>query len=225
MFFKWKRPYGTPMAQDAVSRRLIVLEGIDGSGKSTVAHALAETLAERGLSVLSSREPTGGPAGRAVREALKDPEHDPLAEALLFCADHAAHVRWIEARLAEGHTVVSDRYSGSCLAYQGATLEENWPDGAEVTPMYWLETVLAPYEREPDLVILLDLPPALALERIGDRTALEKFEQTGLLERVRRNYLSLAAVRGWTVVDGAQPPEAILAACLEAVEALVEGPS
>lgn len=204
--------------------RLVALEGIDGSGKTTVAARLVAALEADGHNVVATREPTSSAAGRALREALKDPEHDPVAEALLFAADHAGHVDWVRHHLARGSVVVSDRYSGSCLAYQGATLADGWPEGADGGPVPWLEAVLAPFERTPDLVLLLDLPVETALARLGARElAAEKFERGAFLERVRANYLALAGARDWVVVDAGGPVDATLEACLDAARGLAGG--
>ncbi len=196
--------------------RLIVLEGIDGSGKTTVAQRLAGLLDPGDGSFVSTREPTGSTVGAALRPVLSDPDHDPVSEALLFAADHADHVARLREALEAGKTVLSDRYSFSCLAYQGATLADRWPDR---DPVAWLEDVLAPFELAPDLVLLLDLPVGDALERVGGRTrGNEKFEQAGFLGQVRDNYRRLADERGFEIIDASGTPEATVDACRAAIE-------
>lgn len=211
------------MADPAASANgdLVVLEGIDGCGKTTVARELVDRLADRGTPVLATQEPTDSFVGTAVREALADPDHDPVSEALLFAADHAGHVAWLTEQLGRGHTVVSDRYSTSWLVYQSITLQDALD---EADPRAWLEALVEPFELEPDLVILLDLPVEAALERVDGRdTTPEKFERAEFLKEVRGRYLQLAQERGFVRVDATQPVEAAVEACLAHVESLEEG--
>lgn len=201
--------------------RLIVLEGIDGSGKTTVARRLADALREAGHPVLETQEPTDSYVGTAVREALADPNHDPVSEALLFAADHAGHVARLHRALEDGAVVVSDRYSTSWLVYQSITLEPAFDEAAD--PRAWLEGIVDPFELAPDLVLVLDLPVEVALDRVdGRHRASEKFEQGTFLKRVRGRYLELAQERGWETVDANRPVEQTVEACLARVDALIE---
>lgn len=205
------------------SGALVAIEGIDGSGKSTVARRLAEHLRRRETLVFETREPTDSYVGTAVREAVSDPEHDPVSEALLFAADHAGHLATIREALEDGAIVVSDRYSVSWRVYQSITLEEAFEDRA---PGPWLEDVLAPFEITPDRVLVLDLPVETALERVDGRArADEKFEHEAFLKRVRGRYIELAREEGWTRIDAGQPPEDVFDDCLAEIEDLVDGGS
>lgn len=204
-----------------VTRRglLVVCEGIDGSGKSTLARRLADALAERGLAVQRTMEPTDSWLGQAVRKALSEEGVSPWTDALLFMADHATHVERARAWLAEGRIVVSDRWAESTFAYQGAALQR---DGFDA--MAWLAAAEAPFNREPDLVILLDLPVTEALARVGSRGGeREKFEKRDFLERVRENYLRLAreAPSRFVVLDARRPPAELVDDALAAVLARV----
>lgn len=204
---------------------LIVLEGIDGSGKTTVADALAEHLRHTGRPILATQEPTDSFVGTAVRGALSDPDHDPVSEALLFAADHAAHLSRIRAALDDGAIVVSDRYSTSWLVYQSITLQDAFQD-ADVGPREWLEAIVDPVEVTPDLVLLLDLPVETALERLDGRAeAPEKFEQAEFLKQVRGRYLELAQERGFQRVDASATLDETIEACREHAAALVDGGS
>jgi dTMP kinase len=187
-----------------VPGRLITLEGIDGSGKSTLLAPLAAALRGAGHDVRVTREPTDSPTGQALRQSLRADEHDALAEAFLFLADHAAHARDVRRWLARGQWVVSDRWGDSCLAYQGASLE-----GVVRDPLAWLERAQEPIALRPDCVLLLDLAPERAVERLAGRAEREKFERAAFLARVRRNYLDLAKRRGFEVLDAALPPDAL----------------
>lgn len=144
--------------------RFIVLEGIDGAGTTTQAALLADALRARlGVEVELTREPTDGPLGRVLREALSGRAPlDPVALALAFAADRADHVHnprtGIAAALAAGRWVVSDRYLLSSLAYnRGGVVTRDWL------------TAINRHALAPDLTLFLAVDPALALERIAAR--------------------------------------------------------
>lgn len=180
---------------------LITVEGIDGSGKSTFARALAAALEQAGRKVDLTAEPTRTWLGESVRRALRSDE-PAVVDALLFMADHAAHVPRVASTLARGVTVVSDRWSDSTFAYQGAALA-----GEIQRPMAWLRAAERPFDLRPDLTFLLDLPVPDALARVAGRgTAREKFEAAPFLEKVRRNYRALArSERRFVVLDARKP--------------------
>jgi dTMP kinase len=137
---------------------LIALEGVDGSGKTTLALSLAATLARGGRRTLFTREPTAGPAGRRLREYLAGPtRHLTAAEELaLFQADRREHVeKTLQPALARGWVVITDRYYYSSAAYQGAL-------GLDPEAILAENEAFAP---RPDLVVILTVPLALALER------------------------------------------------------------
>ncbi|PSG96330.1 dTMP kinase [Thermoplasmatales archaeon SW_10_69_26] len=204
--------------------RLIVVEGVDGAGKTTVARRLVDRLKQRGHDVHATREPTDSFRGDAIRRALDDPDHDPVSEALLFAADHAAHVAGLRQRLAENQLVVSDRYSTSWRVYQSITLADAWPDQADVDPATWLEDLVAPFELAPDRVLVLDLPVEQALARLDDRAReTEKFERGRFLETVRERYQALTEQEGYTAVDATGSIEATVDTCLQAIDPVLEG--
>jgi dTMP kinase len=165
--------------------KLITLEGIDGSGKSTIAKRLASNPDFRDF--VFTREPTGSWIGDAVNRAIHS-DTDSIAELLLFTADHAEHIsKLIRPSLEGGKNVISDRYSGSRYAYQGMTLADNFED-----PMQWIQDIHSGWTLNPDLTILFDVDPAIAVERCGNRGEKTKFEKISFLEGVRKNYLRLA---------------------------------
>lgn len=191
----------------ALPRRggLVALEGIDGSGKSSLARHLGQRLEAAGVPTVLTREPTDSWVGQAVRRSIR--EHgDPFQDAFLFLADHAAHVAEVKGWLAEGRTVLTDRWADSCLAYQSAALEPRLGPGA----LAWLEEAQRPVTLRPDAVLLLDLAPEQALARIQQRPELVKFEQREFLAQVRRNYLDLAKRRGYDVLDATRPAPELL---------------
>jgi len=165
--------------------KLITLEGIDGSGKSTVAGYLHAHPAF--CDVVFTREPTTGWIGESVERAIHcDTDH--LAELFLFTADHAEHIaKVIRPALESGKTVISDRYSDSRYAYQGMTLLGRFDD-----PVGWIKNIHCGWTIVPDLTILFDIEPEIAVDRCGNRGEQTKFEKIGFLEGVRANYLRLA---------------------------------
>lgn len=174
----------------------IVLEGIDGTGKSTVSRELRSWLEERGRQVVLTAEPTDDWLGKAVRRANEE-DLDPRTESLLFTADRCQHTLRIGEMLNRGKVVICDRYYGSTVAYQGAALEKDMGDNA----VSWLLNLNGPVVRHPDVTILLTSDPGTAMRRVGNRGELSKFEREGYLGKVQDIYLALAKESGWTVVD------------------------
>lgn len=196
-----------------MSGRLIVFEGGEGSGKSTQAARLA-----RRLGALLTREPGGTAVGGRIRAIVLDagvgPDLDPRAEALLMAADRAQHVAEVVGpALASGRDVVSDRFSGSTLAYQGYARGLSLEDLAKLSR--WATGGL-----EPDVVILLDAAPALAVDRLTG--APDRMESAGadFHRRVAEGYRALAAAEPerWRVVDAAGTVEEVEARVVAAVE-------
>ncbi|MCG7844573.1 MAG: dTMP kinase [Methanomassiliicoccales archaeon] len=178
----------------------IVLEGIDGTGKSTLSKKLADWMQEMGREVVLTAEPTKDWLGLAVRRANEE-ELDPLTESLLFTADRCEHTRQIVQWVAQGKVVVCDRYFGSTVAYQGAALQESMKEEA----LPWLVLINSPVIRKPHMTVLLTSDAELAMKRVGDRGALSKFERGDYLQRVQQNYLELAERFDWRVVDSNGP--------------------
>jgi dTMP kinase len=163
--------------------KLITLEGIDGTGKSSIAKKLEMTFPEAVFTV----EPTHSWIGKAVRKSI-DSDTDPLAELFLFVADHAEHTaKVIRPALAEGKVVISDRYSDSRYAYQGATLSERFDDA-----LCWIQEIHKGWSVVPDLTILFTIEPDIAVSRCGVRGERTKFEKIEFLKTVQGNFLKLA---------------------------------
>ena len=207
--------------------RFVVLEGIDGCGKSTQIEALRRWLPTSGLlapgaELLVTREPGGTALGAALRQLLLHPPGEaapePMAELLLYAADRAQHVeQCIRPALAAGHWVLSDRYSGSTAAYQG------YGRGLDLARIAQLEQ-LATGGLSPDLTLWLELPLAESLRRRGERTA-DRIEASGeaFLQRVIEGFAALAAGRGWRRVDATGAPEQVAAACCGFLAELAAG--
>jgi dTMP kinase len=153
---------------------LVAIEGIDGSGKTTLAAALAACLAQRGIRVTGHREPSDGSAGRLLRSLSRNIDRHPMMLALLSAADRYDQ----QARLAgqECALVISDRYYLSGLAYHAA-------DGIGQLLYQRLNAGV----RRPDLYLFLCLDPVVAAARLGDR-ARDRWERGGITARVPRCY-------------------------------------
>ncbi len=180
---------------------LLTLEGLDGSGKTTVCEALSHAYPDATI----TREPTDSWYGEAVSRSISDSSADPLAELFLYTADHAAHLsRTVRPALEEGDLVISDRYSDSRYAYQGAALE-----GVIDRPMEYVRGIHAAFTRPPDLTIYLDVDPETGARRSG---ATNKFEQAAYLGRVRENYERLAEAEPgrFVRIDATRSPEAVI---------------
>ncbi len=205
--------------------RLVVLEGIDGCGKSTQLQALAAWLPQSGLmppgaELLVTREPGGTPLGQALRQLLLHPPAGAAphstAELLLYAADRAQHVQQrLEPALAAGHWVLSDRYSGSTAAYQGHGR------GLSLELIAQLEQI-ATGGLQPDLTLWLDLPLAEATRRRGARQGgdqPDRIEAAGeaFLQRVHQGFAALAAQRGWQPIAADLLPDQVSAACRQAL--------
>jgi dTMP kinase len=174
--------------------KFITFEGIDGSGKSTQMRMLAGTLRAKGVDFLSTFEPGDTPLGRRLREAFLETEENvaPIAELLLFAADRAQHVEFlIKPALAEGRTVISDRYADATFAYQGAG---RGFDEVTVNQVIGIATG----GLKPDLTLFFDITVERALGRMtahekGERVRNRMDAETAdFYDRVRNAYLGIA---------------------------------
>jgi dTMP kinase len=195
-----------------VTARLIAFEGGEGSGKSTQAARLAER-----VGAVLTREPGGTPLGEKIRAVVLDPSSgkvDPRTEALLMAAARAQHVaEVIEPALERGDTVVTDRYIGSSLAYQGhghgLSVEEL------VQLSHW-----ATDGRPADVVVLLTVPAEVAEDRL--RRPTDRMERLGkkFHRRVNDGFAKLAADNPdhWLVIDGVGTIEEVASRVNEAYD-------
>ncbi|MBM4415085.1 MAG: dTMP kinase [Chloroflexi bacterium] len=160
--------------------KFIAIEGTDGSGITTQAVRLRDWIDASGSEVLLTKEPTTGPIGAVIRQALTRRIDFASEEimALLFAADRLDHLATIiEPLLRDSVHVISDRYVLSSLAYQ-----------TERLPVEWIREVNA-HVRRPDLVLYLSVPPRINAKRMGKkRWGLERYEETATLEKVRDRF-------------------------------------
>jgi dTMP kinase len=194
-------------APPPVPRRglLIAFEGGEGAGKTTQARLLAIWLREQGYDVIATQEPGATKVGMRLRALLLDTAHtglSPRAEALMYAADRAEHIDSVIApALERGTVVVTDRYVDSSIAYQGRGRQQ--PVGEVAALNRWATGGL-----EPDLTILLDLPPAAGLGRRSVSADRLEAEPAEFHERVREGFLAQAQANPgrYLVLDATQSP-------------------
>ena len=195
----------------------VSFEGIDGSGKSTQARRLADSLAERGIPVLLTREPGGSPGAEQIRRLVLEGDPDRWSaetEILLFTAARRDHLeKTILPALARGDVVITDRFADSTRIFQGITRGDL---ARTVDALHDLMIGI-----EPDLSLLIDIDPAMGLARATARKGAEmRFEEMGLAfqTRARQGFLDLAAhhARFW-IIDGARAADDVAADVLRAV--------
>jgi dTMP kinase len=191
---------------------LVVLEGIDGSGKTTQARSLLRRLRSRGWEAVFFREPTGGKWGREIkRKAARDGSLTPEEELDLFIKDRRENVeKNLKPALKMGKIVILDRYF-STIAYQGAK-------GIDTRRIRRLNEAFA---TRPDLVIVLDVDAGAGLARIaGRKTRDELFERKDYLARVRKIFRGLRG-RNILHLDGSGDRRAVGRAVWEHLEKLL----
>ncbi|MDP3196985.1 dTMP kinase [Tabrizicola sp.] len=184
-------------------------EGIDGSGKSTQARRLTETLRSKGHAVTLTREPGGSPGAEEIRRLVLEGATDrwsPETEILLFTAARRDHLeKTIRPALARGEIVITDRFADSTRIFQGITR------GDLTETVDRLHALMIGIE--PDLTLLFDLDPAKGLARATARAGVElRFEDMGLAfqEKARAGFLTLAARHDrFRVIDADANPDAV----------------
>ena len=190
--------------------RFLTVEGVDGAGKSTQLPKIEDWLRRTGVRTLSTREPGGTPLGESLRTVLLDPRFtgmSPAAELLVMFAARAEHVaKVIAPALAEGTWVLCERFTDATFAYQGGGRDI---DPARIAALE--ETVQG--DIRPDLVLVLDLPVEVGLERSARRGAADRFERETVefFRRVREVYLGRAREQPmrYAVIDARADEETI----------------
>lgn len=173
---------------------LIAIEGLDGSGKTTISKALVEWMRSRGFNAIYTAEPSTSPIGELIRSEIISSRirRDSRIEALLFAADRLWHVLYeIEPSLNEGRVVVTDRYYFSSIAYQGALNVD----------IEWIR-VLNKFAIKPDVAIYIDVVPEEALKRKKKGGLKILFENIEYLRKVRQIYLELVSYGELRLVNG-----------------------
>ena len=192
--------------------KFLSFEGIDGCGKSTQAKFLVAHFMAKGQEVLRTREPGGSPGAEAIRRLLLIGDTDKWSaetELLLFTAARRDHLeKTIEPALAAGQMVICDRFADSTRVYQGATRGDL---RAKVDQLH-----AAMIGREPDLTLIIDVDPKVALARgLARNSGEDRFEDFGLKfqEKLRTGFLKLTQEypQRCRLVDGNRPTEAVFA--------------
>ena len=185
--------------------RFVVIEGLEGAGKTTAINTVYQWLNRQGRHVVQTREPGGTPLAEQIRTLVKSVQQEqvsPVTELLLMYAARAQLLHnVINPALQRGDSILADRHDLSSRAYQG---------GGRQIPDEVLDPIrhLVLGDLRPDLTLYLDIDPALGLERARARGALDRIEQEQLafFQRARAKYLALAAVEPHIVViDASQP--------------------
>ncbi len=192
--------------------KFITFEGVDGAGKSTHLAWFAETLRQRGIEVLVTREPGGTPLGERLRDILLNQPMHAETEALLMFAARLEHIEQvIRPALQRGSWVVSDRFSDASFAYQGGGR------GVALAKLEQLEHWVHA-DLQPDLTLLFDIPVEVARQRLSNNVAsgnltLDRFEQekSGFFEKVRQAYLERHKKypQRIALIDASQTPEKV----------------
>ncbi len=194
--------------------RFLVLEGIDGAGTTTQAGYIQQWLEEHGIRAIVTREPSEGPIGATIRQALRGRLRLPVVAgsgelssetiALLFAADRLDHIEAeIKPALQRGIWVISDRYVQSSIAYQGTLID-----------LGWVEEINR-YSIAADLTLFLRIEAATAMQRIGSsRVQTDIFETRDLLERIAGGYDRYYAgnPEAAVILDGSAPLAEVSAA-------------
>lgn len=206
-----------PRLTCVTSGLFIVFEGGDGAGKSTQVALLREALERAGRHVTVTRQPGGTPLGQQIRDLVLHGEHvAPRAEALLFAADKAHHVDMlIRPALQRGEVVISDRYTDSSVAYQGAGRDLGAQEVHDLN-MWAVQDLV------PDLTVVVDISAEEGRRRRGEVHDRLESEEDDFHEAIRQHFLSMAQgnPERYLIVDGTQPPEQIHAEVMNRLEKL-----
>ncbi|MEM0156502.1 MAG: dTMP kinase [Thermoplasmataceae archaeon] len=192
----------------------IALEGIDGSGKTTVSSGLRDRLENDGIRVFLTHEPTFSIediAGNLV--SRRDPE-SALKLFFMFTEDRYRHQAEISEKLDQGYLVISDRYLYSSFAYQGSLLEEIFGNPEKVVT--WMTGVSEIINIRPDLNIYLDISADTAIKRIWNRRKITGFEDLQYLDRVRSYYTGVLR-KHLVIMNGEDSPEGVISAIYDLI--------
>lgn len=198
--------------------RFLTVEGVDGAGKSTQVPRIERWLRGCGLKTLATREPGGTPLGESLRTLLLDPQFtgmSPVAELLVMFASRAEHLaKIITPALEEGAWILCERFTDATFAYQGGGR------GVDSASIAALEATVQGGLR-PDLVLVLDVPVDVGLQRSRHRGAEDRFERENVefFRRVRDTYLTRAREqpRRYAVIDAQADEETVTDLAIRAI--------
>lgn len=193
--------------------KLIVIEGLDGSGKTTQVEKIANKLKAKKIAVISTKEPTNGVIGKLIRQVLGGAVNIPLVSfQYLFVADRTAHQEEILKYLKEGKWVISDRYFWSSVAYGMADKDDvDYENKNQV--MLVAQSILSMYHQFviPDYTFCLDVSLDTAMKRIAEKEHKEIYERLEKLQKIQKGYdwLLTQFPREITTVDGEKSIEEV----------------
>ena len=199
--------------------QFIVIEGLEGAGKTTAMSTVRQWLEQQGHVVMQTREPGGTPLAEQIRHLVKSVQNEPVAAETELLLMYAARVQLlsqvIRPALARGEWVLADRHDLSSRAYQG---------GGRMIDAHLINSIRLAVlgETRPDLTLYLDIDPAIGLERARIRGELDRIEQEQLafFQRTRAKYLEIAhSEAGIVVIDAAQPLPQVQQQILQALVA------
>ncbi len=189
-------------------KRFITFEGIDGSGKSTIAHNVYTRLSEQGYAVVLTAEPTQSQIGAFAKHCITT-NADPFVTSFACIADRINHCKKIQQWLDQQKIVLCDRYAESTYAYQGVQLSEHLKN-----PITWLRNLSETRILTADQTFYLRINPDQALQRIRKRKQLISFEEKHFLEKVHANYEKICRGKRFVICDASDPIEVITERCI-----------
>lgn len=203
---------------------MLVFDGSNGAGKTTVIKGVEQYLTSKGFDVLLTREPGGTPIGEKIREVILDPSTPEMCfmtELMLFGAGRAQHVQEkIMPALAQGKIVISDRFDAATFSFQ------HFARGIDLEAIVKInDLALAGFS--PDKNIILDLDPAEGLKRVISRgEGLDRLEdeKSDFLAKARDGYLTQAkqSPEKFEIIDASQSKEDVLSAVITIIDSLLE---
>lgn len=196
-------------------KHFVTFEGIDGSGKSTISKLVYKKLKSDGYDIVLTFEPTDSWIGKQVQKCIKT-NTDPFVTAFTFIADRIEHGKQIQKWLDENKIVLCDRYSESTYAYQGAQMQDLIDN-----PIKWLKELSKDRIPIPDRTFIFLIPPQQAVARIQHRDNLIPFEKTVFLEKVHKNYITLAKGKRFKKIDASKTIKELEKICYSDIISLI----